>query len=234
MIATLVNAAAVLVGSLIGLFLSHRITDAFRKVVYVAIGMVSLIIGISMALKSQRIIYLALSLVIGGLLGNWWNVEGGILRLGELLKQRFVRENQGRDFAYAFLTSSVLFCVGAMTIVGAFRAGAEGDYELIFTKSVMDGFMSVMLAAAMGMGVAFASLTILVYQGGLTLLAVWLRPLATPLVLSELTGVGGALVIMIGINLLELRTIKTANFIPSLLVILLLVAADPLFARIGV
>ncbi|HUX49489.1 MAG TPA: DUF554 domain-containing protein [Spirochaetia bacterium] len=234
MIATLVNAAAVLVGSLIGIFLSHRITDAFRKVVYIAIGMVSLIIGISMALKSQRIIYLALSLVVGGLLGNWWNVEGAILKLGDMLKRRFIRENQESDFAYAFLTSSVLFCVGAMTIVGAFKAGAQGDYELIFTKSVMDGFMSVMLAAAMGVGVAFASLTILVYQGGLTLVAVWLRPLATPLVLSELTGVGGALVMMIGINLLELRTIKTANFIPSLLVILLLVAADPLFARIGV
>jgi hypothetical protein len=234
MIATLVNAAAVLVGSLIGVFLNTRIKDDFKNIVYTAIGIVSLIIGISMTLKSQRIIYLALSLVIGGLLGNWWNIEGGILRLGDFLKRRFGRGDDDHDFAYAFLTSSVLFCVGAMTIVGAFKAGAEGNYELIFTKSVMDGFMSIMLAAAMGIGVMFSFVTILVYQGGLTLLATLIKPLVTPLVLSELTGVGGALVIMIGINLLSLRSIKTANFIPSLIVILGFVAIDPVLAHLGI
>ncbi len=232
MIATIVNAAAVVVGSFIGVFFNTRIKEDFKHVVYNGIGIVSLIIGISMTLKSTRIIYLALSLVIGGVLGNWWNVEGGILKLGELLRRRFGRGNHEHDFAYAFLTASVLFCVGAMTIVGAFQAGTEGNYELLFTKSVMDGFMAIMLSAAMGIGVAFSFLTILIYQGGLTLLAGLISPLVTPLVISELNGVGGALVIMIGINLLELKTIKTANFVPSLLVILLFVAVDPLFAGI--
>jgi len=230
MIATIVNAAAVLVGSFIGVFFNTRIKDDFKHIVYNAIGVVSLIIGISMTLDSKRIIYLALSLVLGGFLGNWWNVEGGILKLGELLRGRFSRGRDEHDFAYAFLTASVLFCVGAMTIVGAFQAGTEGDYQLLLTKSVMDGFMSIMLSAAMGIGVAFSFLTILIYQGGLTLLAAWIKPLVSPLVISELTGVGGALVIMIGINLLELKTIKTANFIPSLLVVLVFVAIDPLFA----
>ncbi|HUX13957.1 MAG TPA: DUF554 domain-containing protein [Spirochaetia bacterium] len=232
MIATIVNAAAVVVGSLIGVFFNTRIKDDFKHVVYNAIGVVSLIIGISMTLKATKIIYLALSLVIGGVIGNWWNVEGGILKLGEFLRRRFSRGNHEHDFAFAFLTASVLFCVGAMTIVGAFQAGTEGNYELLFTKSVMDGFMSIMLSAAMGIGVAFSFLTILIYQGGLTLLAGLIAPLVTPLVISELNGVGGALVIMIGINLLELKTIKTANFVPSLLVILLFVAVDPLFGGI--
>lgn len=234
MIATIINAAAVIVGSLIGVTLKKRIRDDFRDIVYTGIGVVSIVIGVSMTLKDQRIIYMALSLVIGGILGNWWNVEGGILKLGDILKRRFSNSSGEKDFAYGYLTASVLFCVGAMTIVGAFNAGVQKDYQLILTKSVMDGFMAILLSAAMGIGVAFSSLTILVYQGGLTLLSVWVRPLVTELVLSELTGVGGALIIMIGINLLQLRTIKTANFIPSLLVVLVFVAGEALAHSLGV
>ncbi len=228
MIATVINAAAVIVGSFIGVLLQHRIRDEFRNIVYTAIGIVATVIGISMTLKDQRIVYMALSLVIGGVLGNWWNVEGGILKLGDFLNRKFARTEGGKDFPYAFLTASVLFCVGAMSIIGSFDAGVQHNYELLLTKSVMDGFMSIMLAAAMGIGVAFSSLSILVYQGLLTLLSIWIRPLVTDLVLAELTGVGGALIIMIGINLLQLRTIKTANFIPSLLVVLVFVAGESL------
>ena len=115
-----------------------------------------------------------------------------------------------------------------MTLVGSFRAGAEGDYELLLTKSVLDGFMSVLLAAAMGIGVAFASLVILVYQGGLTLLAGTLQPLVTPALLAELSAVGGVLIVMIGINLLGLRRLRTANFLPAFPVMVGLVALQPL------
>ncbi len=227
MVATVVNAVAVIVGSVLGLLIGTRLADRYQETVYNGIGLVSIVIGVSMALQSERILFLALALVIGGLVGTWWGVEDAILRLGNWLKRRFASKDGGGDFAYGFLTASVLYCVGALTIVGAFQAGTQGDYQLIFTKSVMDGFMSILLASALGIGVGFSAVTILVYQGGLTLLAVWIRPFVSPLMLSEISGVGGAMVIMIGINLLKLKQIRTGDFIPALVVIVPMVLLDP-------
>jgi len=226
MIATIVNALAVIAGSLIGLLLHGRIKESFKSVVYVGAGITSLIIGIQMAMSASKIVYLALSLIIGGILGTWWRIEEGILSLGDALKRTFARGDNGKDFAFGFLNASVLFCVGAMALVGSFKAGAEGNYDLIFTKSVMDAFMSIVFTAAMGIGVAFSALSVLLYQGLLTLAAVWLKPLVSAEMLKELTGVGGALVIMIGINLLGLAKLKTANFLPALLLIALFVAGE--------
>ncbi len=233
MIATLVNCAAVIVGALLGLLLHRRIRDSFRAIVYTGAGLVSLVLGMKMAFATTRIVSLALALIVGGMLGEWWKIEDGILRFGELLKRRFSREDDGRDFGYGFLNASVLFCVGAMALVGSFRAGAEGNYELILTKSVLDGFMAIMMTAAMGVGVAFSALTVLVYQGGLTLAAVWLKPLVNEAVLSEITGIGGVLVIMVGINLLGLKQLKTANFLPAILLVLALLALEPLLPVLG-
>jgi uncharacterized protein len=226
MIATIVNALAVLLGSILGLLLHAKIKDSFKAIVYVGAGITSLIIGIQMALNSSKIVFLALSLIIGGILGTWWRIEDGILSLGEGLKRTFAKKESGTDFAYGFLNASVLFCVGAMALVGSFRAGAEGNYDLIFTKSVMDGFMAIVLTAAMGIGVAFSALSVLLYQGILTIAAGWLKPLVSEALLKELTGVGGALVIMIGINLLGFAKLKTANFLPSLVLIVLFVVGE--------
>jgi len=227
MIATFVNCGAVIIGSLIGLLLHRKINDSFKHVVYVGAGMISLVLGISMGLKTTQFVFMALALILGGILGEWWNVEGGILHFGEFLKKRFAKRDSDKDFAGGFLNASVIFCVGAMTLVGAFKAGADGDYQLIFTKSVMDGFMAIMLTAAMGIGVAFSAITILVYQGGITLLAGILQPLVNELLMNELTAVGGVLVIMIGLNLLGLAKLKTANYIPALLITIALVALKP-------
>jgi hypothetical protein len=225
-IATLVNALAVLAGSFVGLLLHSRIKESFKRIAYVGAGVTSLIIGFQMAASASKIVYLALSIMGGGLLGTWWRIEEGILAFGDTLKRRFVHGNGGQTFAVGFLNASVLFCVGAMALVGSFKAGAEGNYDLIFTKSVMDGFMSIVFTAAMGIGVAFSALTVLVYQGLLTVLAVWLKPLVSSELLKQLTGVGGALVIMIGINLLGLAKLKTANFLPALPLVVLLVVAE--------
>jgi uncharacterized membrane protein YqgA involved in biofilm formation len=227
MIATLVNCATVIVGSLLGLILHKRINESFKRVVYVGAGMVSMLLGIKMGLVTTRIVFMAFALILGGILGEWWNVEGAILRFGEFLKKRFAGRDSGKDFAGGYLNASVIFCVGAMTLVGAFKAGAEGNYDLILTKSVMDGFMAIMLTAAMGIGVAFSAITILVYQGGITLLAGVLQPLVNELLLGELTAVGGVLVIMIGLNLLGLSRLKTANYIPALLITIGLIALEP-------
>jgi uncharacterized membrane protein YqgA involved in biofilm formation len=231
-IATVVNCAAVIVGSLLGLLLHGKMNPSLKAIIYVGAGLASLIIGIKMSLSTTRMVFLAFALIGGGILGNWWNIEGGILKLGEVLRRTFARKETGSSFALGFLNASVLFCVGAMALVGSFKAGTEGNYELILTKSVMDGFMAIVLTAAMGIGVAFSAITVLVYQGALTLAAGFLKPLVSELMLSELTGTGGALVIVIGINLLGLKEIKTANLLPALIVVVLLVALEPPVLRL--
>lgn len=228
MIATIVNCITVLIGSFIGLLFNKRVNERFKEVIYTGIGVFTLVIGMMMAFETTRILFVGLSVVIGGLLGSWWGVERGILKIGERLQNRFGRKDgEGSAFALGYLNASILFCVGAMTIVGSFRAGAEGNYDLILTKSVMDGFMAILLSAAMGLGVAFSALTILVYQGGLTLLASLIAPYVSDLVLSELSGTGGILIMMIGLNLLKLKEIKTGDFLPALGVILAFALLEP-------
>ena len=227
MFATLINAASIIIGSLIGILLKKGLPERFKSAVFTACGLTSLVIGIQMALKTSHILAFALALIIGGLIGTWLDVEGAVLRLGERLKRRFAAKEEGSTFAFGFLDASVLFCSGAMAIVGSFKAGTEGDYSLLLTKSVLDGFISIVFASAMGAGVAFSALSVLVYQGILTIASVWVKPFVTDLMLVELTGLGGALVIMIGLGLLNIKKLKTADFLPGLVILVLLVVAMP-------
>ncbi len=227
MIATVINALAVVLGSLIGLLLHKGIKEQYQKIIFAAAGITSLVIGIQMALTTKHLLAFAIALILGGLAGTALNIEGAIMSFGERLKNRFDRNSEGSSFALGFLNASVLFCAGAMAIVGSFKAGTEGDYSLILTKSILDGFMSIIFAGAMGRGVMFSSLTILVYQGALTLLSVKIKPFVSEVMLTELSAIGGALVIMIGLSLLDIRKFKTADFVPALVVTVLLVLVFP-------
>jgi len=227
MLATLINALAIVLGSILGLLLKKGLNKKYETAVFSAAGVVTLVIGMQMAFKSTHMLAFALALIIGGLVGTLLNVEGGILSLGEVLKRRFAKADDS-SFAYGFLSASVLYCAGAMAIVGSFKAGTEGDYGILLTKSALDGFMSIIFASAMGIGVAFSALSVLVYQGILTIASVWIAPYVSPLMLAEVTGIGGALVIMIGINLLDLKKLKTGDFLPALAVTVLFVLLMPL------
>lgn len=227
MLATIVNALAIVLGSAIGLLLKKGLRKRFETAVFSAAGIVTLVIGMQMAFKTTHILAFALALIIGGLVGTALDVEGAFLRLGDVLKRRFAKGDD-ESFAYGFLSASVLYCAGAMAIVGSFKAGTEGDYSILFTKSVLDGTMSIIFASAMGVGVAFSAVSVLVYQGILTMASVWIKPYVSPLMLAEVTGIGGALVIMIGINLLELRKLKTGDFLPALVAMVLFVLVMPL------
>ncbi len=233
MIATIINCITVLAGSLIGVLFHARIREGMKEVIFISAGIISLLIGISMALGTESIIGVLLAVAFGGMIGEVLGIEAAILKLGGFFErisgrgrraEAVPREDEAEDeekknFALGFLNASVLFCVGAMTIVGAIQAGAEGNYELILIKSVMDGFMAIMFTAAYGIGVAFSIVTILVYQGGLTLLAGYIAPVIGAQGLTELSAVGGVLVIMIGFNLLGVKRIRTGNFIPALLLV---------------
>ena len=220
MIAVLVNCASVIAGSLVGLIFCKKINDSLSDIVCSGAGVVTMVIGFQMAFQYKSIVILALSVIMGGIIGSWLDIDGKILALGKVLEKKFGKkeeQNSKQNFAYAFLNSSVLFCVGAMAVLGSFNAGINKDYTLIFTKSILDGFMAIVFAAAMGVGTAFSALTVLVYQGLLTLCSTWIAPYVTEEMLTELSAVGGAVIVMIGINLLKIRTIKTANYLPAII-----------------
>jgi uncharacterized membrane protein YqgA involved in biofilm formation len=227
MIAVFINVGAVLLGSMLGLAVGKAIKEDLKDMVMAAAGMFTIFIGLKMAFKTQRELYVILSLVIGGGIGSLLGIEAWFLRLGDSIKKRLPGGEGQHAFSEGFLAASMLFCVGAMSIIGSFNAGTTGDMKLILIKSVLDGFMAIILAGRFGLGVALSSLTILVYQGTLTLLARWLQPLLPELAQSEISGTGGVMVMMIGFGLLNVKKIKTGDFLPALVVVVLFCLADP-------
>lgn len=227
MIATFVNMAFIIVGSIVGLFFKSIMSKKYESAVFAAAGIMSLTIGIKMVMATEEILILALSLMLGGVVGTFLGIENKIEYFGNILKKIFSKGGDSSNFTLGFMTASILFCVGPMSIVGSFQAGTDGNYDLIYIKSVMDGFVSIIMASAYGIGVAFSSILIFLYQGLLTLLSSSIEPYVSDAVISEVTGVGGAMLLMVGLNLLGITKIKTADFIPSLFIAALFVFLFP-------
>jgi len=225
MIGTLVNVLTVIVGGSLGALLGERLPARFRHIVMQGVGLVVLAVGMDMALGTDNIILVLGSMMIGGLLGEWWQLEQRSNRAGEWLEARLARFpalTRG-DFTQGFVTASVVFCVGPMAILGAMQDGLRGDYELLVIKSVLDGFSSFAFAASLGMGVTFSALSLLLYQGALTLGASLLQGTLTDPMILEMTATGGVIILGIGLLLLEVKKIKVANVLPALALAPLLV-----------
>jgi len=232
MIGTLLNIATVIVGSLLGLTFGARIPDKLKSTVIAGMGLFVAAMGMQMFLKTENPLIVLGSLLIGTLLGEWWRIEDGLYKLGEILEQRFSREadDGSNKFVRGFLTASLLFCVGPMTILGSIQDGLTGDYSLLAVKSVLDGFASIAFASTLGMGVAFSTIIILVYQGGVSLLAGGLSSIVTPSMMNELTATGGVILLGLALsNLLEIKKIRVGNMLPGLLIAPLIVWALSLF-----
>ena len=230
MIATVINAMAVFCGSVLGIVLRRFVLrrEDIQAIIYSAVGLVSLVLGIIMSLKTQRILYFALATVLGAVIGQALGIEKGIKRIGERLRRLIpASDKDSSSLPKAFLDASVLFCVGSLTIIGALQAGTEGDYSILLTKSVMDGTMAILLSAVLGPGVGFSAITIIVYQGGLTLAAMFLAPYIHDLMLSEISAIGGVMIMGIGISLLGIKKVPSGNFLPALPIIIVLVLSDP-------
>lgn len=245
MLAVFVNCFAVIVGSLIGLLFAKKISDNMSEIIQTAAGVITVVLGLQMAFKFQNVIYLALSLFLGGIIGTALDLDDKILGIGNSIGKLLPNKSKAktddssndpaagtRNFGYAFLNASCLFCVGAMAILGSFEAGISKNYTIIFTKSILDGFMAITFAASMGIGTMFSFVAIFVYQGLLTLLSTFLQPFVTEQMLAEITGVGGAMIVMIGINLLGLKKIKTANYLPGIIFVVIFVLLDPYFMQL--
>jgi uncharacterized membrane protein YqgA involved in biofilm formation len=227
MTGTWINIATVLVGGSLGLFFGSRISERIRQTVVAALGLFTLAVGIELYLRGvevegERVVIPLVSLLAGGILGEWWRIEDRLSSLGAWLEARFMGESgEGQSenrFVRGFLTASLLFCVGPMTILGSIQDGLSGDYELLAIKSVLDGFASLALASTFGIGVLFSIFIVLAYQGGLSLAAAGAQAFFDPVMLAELTVVGGILLLGLAVSsLLDMKKIRVGNLLPALL-----------------
>jgi len=219
MIGTLVNTAAVIIGGTIGLMLKKNMPERVTTIYFQAVGLFTLAIGISMVVKMEHILIVVGSLAVGSLIGEWINIEAGVERMSEYFKKRFRIGSE--KFSEGLITAFLLFCIGSMTILGTIQEGTGGSSDLLFTKSLMDFFSALLLASAFGFGVIFSAIPLLLFQGALTLLAMYAGSFFTPIIIQGLTNVGGILLIGLGINILEIKKLRIMNMLPALVIVIL-------------
>lgn len=229
-IGSVVNAAAILICGIIGTVFKGQLPDRFQKTMMQVMGLVVLIIGASgtlqgiftvnlhQTLERNNIMLLVVSLVIGAIIGELINIDKGMARLGDFMKKKFAKNQHSTHFTEGFVSSVLMFCVGAMAIVGAMEDGLNRNPSTLFAKAVMDGVTTIILASKFGRGVIFSALPVFVYQFSITLLARFVSPYFSPLVIMQLSMVGGILIMAIGMNLLGIKQIKVANMLPALFI----------------
>jgi uncharacterized membrane protein YqgA involved in biofilm formation len=223
MTGTLINVGTVLAGGTVGLFLHRALPERFQRIVLHGLGLITLLLGIQMALKTNNIFIVLGSILLGGLLGEWWRVQDRVDALGNWLETKFKRHEHDR-FSEGFVTTSLLFCIGPMALLGSIEDGLMGDYKMLAIKSLMDGFAAMAFAAELGWGVLFSAASVLVYQGSITLAAAPLHRVLTDAMITEMTATGGLMIVGIGLMLLEIKRLPLANFLPGLVIAPLLVA----------
>ena len=213
----IVNTGTVLAGSLLGLLFKKGIPEKVSRAVMIALGLFTLYIGIDGALGTQSPLIEVASLVLGAIVGTLLNIDGAINRLGLWAERKFKRgDGETVSIAEGFMTASLLFCVGAMTVNGAIEAGVQGKNTLFFTKALMDLVSSAMLASGLGFGVMLSAVFVLVFQGLLVLLAGWIAPVLTPAAIAEMTAAGSLIMVALGLNLLGVTKIKVADYLPAI------------------
>ncbi|HXF48551.1 MAG TPA: DUF554 domain-containing protein [Verrucomicrobiae bacterium] len=219
---TLVNTATVLIGAAIGYFAGARLPERIRTILMQGLGLVTLVLGVRMILAaegSNAVIKVAGALLLGGIAGELLKIEQGLEKVGDYLKNKM--QSESATFVLGFVSASLLFCVGPMTIVGSIEDGVRGDASILYTKSIMDGVAAVALASSLGVGVFFSALTVLIIQGGLTLLGAQLSVLSGSAVINNLTSTGGAMILGISFKLLNIAAVRVGNFLPALVLVVL-------------
>lgn len=215
LLGSLVNSAAIILGGSIGLALKKGLSDRIASAVMNALALCVLYIGVSGMLKGENILITILSMVFGTLVGEWIDLDKKINQLGDEIESRVSSENKEHSVSNGFVTASLLFCVGAMAIVGALRSGLTGNHDTLFAKSLIDGIAAIVMASSLGIGVLLSAGLILVYEGGITLFANVLAPLLTDSVINEMTCVGSLLIVGLALNMLKLTNLKIMNYAPA-------------------
>lgn len=225
MLGVLVNTATVLLGSLVGLFLKKGIPEKVTDTLMKGIGLCTICIAISGVIKGSNALIMILSVVLGGLIGGLINIDGGLTKFSAFLEEKANRkkaEGKKISLAQGFISGSLMFCVGAMTIVGSLNAGLTGDNEMLYTKSLLDLISSCVLSATLGPGVLLSAVFVLVFQGGIALLAGVVSPFLSDAAVAEMTCAGSVLILGLGLNILGITKIKVANYLPAIFIPILL------------
>lgn len=215
LLGSLVNGAAIVLGGSVGLVLKKGLSDRIAKAVMNALALCVLYIGVSGMLKGENVLITILSMVFGTLVGEWIDLDEKINQLGDAIEQKVSSPGEKVSVSKGFVTASLLFCVGAMAIVGALQSGLTGNHDTLFAKSLIDGIAAIVMASSLGIGVLLAAGLILVYEGGITLFANVLAPLLTDSVINEMTCVGSLLIVGLALNMLKLTNLKIMNYAPA-------------------
>ena len=218
MTGTIVNTIAIGIGTIIGLLLKKGISNNIKNTVMQGIGLAVLLVGGKMALQGTHMLVVIVSLAVGGICGELLRIEYKLERLGLFIERRV--GGNGGNVAHAFVTSSLIFCVGAMAVVWSIEDGLTGNAGTLYAKSMLDGVSSIFFASTMGIGVLFSGLSVLLYQGTITLLATSIKDILNPFVISQLTSTGGLLIIGVAANILEIKKISVGNLLPAILIVI--------------
>ena len=232
MLGPIVNAVTIVICALAGCFLVRGIPSRLEEIIKKAIGLSIIFVGIKGAFDNQNVLLLILSMVIGAVLGELINIDAFMFRIGLWAERKLglgaaaqvpgsessATAKPGRSFAKGFVTASILYCSGSMAIVGSMQSGLMGNHELLFAKSILDGVISIVFGASMGIGVVFSALPVFIYQAWIALASMALRNLLTPEIIREMSAVGSLVVAAIGFNFLEVKEIKVANLIPAIFI----------------
>lgn len=216
MLGTVVNAVAVIIGAGIGLFIKKGIPERIGNSLMKGLGLCSLYIGISGAFKGENTLIMIISMVVGIVIGEGIDIDRRVNSVVKRIESKFFRKKGKNNIAQGFISASLLFCVGSMTLVGAMNAGLLGDNTMLYTKSAMDFCSSIIFASTLGVGVLLSAIFVLIYQGGLTVLAIYAAPLLNNQVINEMTCVGSLIIIAMGLNILGITKIKLMNYIPAM------------------
>jgi len=216
LLGTIVNTLAIIAGSLLGIVFRGGIPNKYQVTIMQALSLAIILIGLKMAFKTDAILLVIFSLVIGSILGEFLKIEGRLENLGKRLETKFAKAGNG--IAKGFVVASLVYCVGSMAIVGSMESGLTGNHQTLFAKSALDGLSSIIFASTFGIGVLFSSISVFVYQGILTLTSTLMKPFLITPVIDQMSGVGGLLIMAIGFNLLEIQKIKVGNMLPAIFI----------------
>ncbi len=216
MLGTIVNSLAIIVGAILGISLKNGIKEDYKNTIMDGIGLCVLIIGIMGGIESENIVLVISSIVLGSLIGEIIGIENKLDKLGNKMEGYFGKNDS--NFSKGFVTGSLVYCIGAMAIVGALESGLSGNHQTLFAKSTLDGISAIIFSSTLGIGVAFSAIPVFIYQGIITLLANFVKDILTPEVIREMSSVGGILIAAIGINILGIKKIKVGNMLPAIFI----------------
>jgi uncharacterized membrane protein YqgA involved in biofilm formation len=221
MLGTIVNAGAIILGGIVGLLFKGKIPELYHKLVFDSLSLCVVLIGLLNAFKVENLLLVIFSLVFGSIIGQWLDLEKRLENFSYWIEKKFIKAKPNGEesaFSKGFVTTTLVYCVGSMAVVGSFESGLSGNHSTLFAKAALDGMSAVLFAASLGFGVAFSSIPVFLYQGALTLSASALKPFITEIAIADMSAAGGLIIVALGLKMLEIKKMPVANMLPAIFI----------------